>query len=100
MALQKWEEPSTVTALRGFLGFTNYYSAYVKDYAEIVADLQDLLKMDKKMGKKGSKVPVLFKEKQRTAFRTIKERLTEGVSLHTLPPIALSSSVWTPVTGL
>ena len=86
MALQKWEEPKTVTALRGFLGFTNYYSSYVPGYAEIVADLQDLLKVDKKKGKKGSKEPVLFKEKHKKAFETIKNRLTEGLALHTVRP--------------
>ena len=30
LALEKWEAPKTVTALRGFLGFTNYYSSYVQ----------------------------------------------------------------------
>ena len=35
LAIQKWEIPKTVTALRGFLGMTNYYSGYVKGYAAI-----------------------------------------------------------------
>ncbi len=37
MAVEKWEPPKTVTALRGFLGLSNYYAAYMKDYAAIVA---------------------------------------------------------------
>ena len=44
MALEKWEEPKTVTALRGFLGFTNYYSTYVPNYADLAAPLMDKLK--------------------------------------------------------
>ena len=40
-AIEKWERPQTITALRAFLGFTNYYSAYVKDYAFVAARLQE-----------------------------------------------------------
>ena len=36
-ALENWERPRTVTELRGFLGFTNYYSIYIQDYANLVA---------------------------------------------------------------
>ena len=44
MAIEKWEVPKTITELRAFLGFTNYYSTYIRDYAKIVAGLQDKLK--------------------------------------------------------
>ena len=40
-AIEEWEVPRTVTALRAFLGFTNYYSVYIKDYANIVARLME-----------------------------------------------------------
>ena len=86
MALEKWEEPKTVTALRGFLGFTNYYSSYVPGYAELAASLMDLLKVGKKDGKKGSKVPVLFGEEERKAFQAIKDKLQEGLRLRTVNP--------------
>ena len=52
LSLQKWEVPETITALRGFLGFANYYSIYVKNFAQYAAPLQDLLKVDKDIGKK------------------------------------------------
>ena len=39
LSIQKWELPITVTALRGFLGLTNYYSAYVENYAKFAAPL-------------------------------------------------------------
>ena len=47
--------PKTVTALRAFLGFTNYYSCYVRDYAKIVARLMDKLKVPRELGKKGQR---------------------------------------------
>jgi hypothetical protein len=55
MALEKWEEPRTITALRGFLGFTNYYSSYVKEYARYAAPLMELLKVGRGEGKNGTK---------------------------------------------
>ena len=40
-AIEKWELPKTVTALRAFLGFTNYYISYVRDYARVVTRLME-----------------------------------------------------------
>ena len=37
LPIQLWELPDTVTALRGFLGLTNYYSEYVHHYSELAA---------------------------------------------------------------
>ena len=50
--IEKWEVPKTITELRSFLGFTNYYSCYVKDYSEKVAILQEKLKVPREIGKK------------------------------------------------
>jgi hypothetical protein len=86
MALEKWEEPKTVTALRGFLGFTNYYSSYVPGYAELAADLMEKLKVNRGDGKKGSHVPKRFGEKERRAFSNIEQRLTENLKLQTVNP--------------
>jgi hypothetical protein len=36
-AIEKWETPRTISELRAFLGFTNYYNIYIQDYAKIVA---------------------------------------------------------------
>jgi len=86
MALEKWEDPRRVTAVRGFLGLTNYYSAYISGYAEMVAGLMDLLKVGKAEGKKGSKKPIHFTPKHREAFQAIKEKLTSALLLHTVDP--------------
>ena len=55
LAIQKWEVPDTITKLRAFLGFTNYYSRYIREYAKLVAGLQEKLKVSRQEGKKGSR---------------------------------------------
>ena len=39
LAVEKWELPKTITSLRGFLGFANYYSGYIENFAEIVGPI-------------------------------------------------------------
>ena len=71
MAIEKWEVPRTISELRAFLGFTNYYSPYIKDYATIVACLQDKLKVSKAEGKKGSKVRITWTTQDQHAFEQL-----------------------------
>ena len=54
MAIEKWEPPTTVTRLRAFLGFTNYYSGVVEGYAKTMSPLMDCLQVNKKEGEIGS----------------------------------------------
>ena len=71
-AIEKWEVPRTVTALRAFLGFTNYYSCYIKDYANIVARLMEKLKVPRDIGKKGSKAVIGWDDADLEAFERSK----------------------------
>jgi hypothetical protein len=85
-AIEKWEVPKTITALRAFLGFTNYYNTYIHMYAEVAARLQDKLKVPREVGKKGSKQRVEFDEEDLKAFEELKKRLCEGLILQRVNP--------------
>ena len=43
-AIEHWEKPKTVSELRAYLGFCNYYSGYIKMYAEYAAPMTTMLK--------------------------------------------------------
>ena len=45
-AIREWKTPETVTQVRSFLGLTNYYKKFVKDYAKITGSLTTLLHKD------------------------------------------------------
>ena len=86
MAIEKWEVPKTITALRAFLGFTNYYNTYIHMYAEIAARLQDKLKVPRDIGKKGSKQRVELDAQDLEAFEELKSRLCQGLILQRVNP--------------
>ena len=64
-----------VTALRGFLGLTNYFSEYVDHYAEAAAPLMGKLKLNRQDGKKGSKLRLNWTEAEIEAFHQLKSKL-------------------------
>ena len=84
MAIQKWERPSTITALRGFLGLANYYSCYVPLYAQRAAPLMGLLCVGKREGRKGSKKPLSWGPEEIKAFKQLKVALSEGFKVFNL----------------
>ena len=38
-----WPRPKTITDMRSFSGFTNYYHKYIKDYVKIAHPLYELM---------------------------------------------------------
>ena len=43
-SLHHWEKPQTISELRSFMGFCNYYSGYVRMYAELSGPLHNFAK--------------------------------------------------------
>ena len=85
-ALLNSELPRTVTQLRGFLGLANYYSSYVKNYAEFAGPLMAKLQLNRKDGKKGSTKPIVWKESDRQSFEKLKQVLGAHLELFRVDP--------------
>ena len=85
-AIEKWQVPQTISELRAFLGFTNYYNSYIKDYSRIVARLQDKLKVPRAEGKKGSKKRISWDKEDERAFQEIKNVLCSQLVLQRVNP--------------
>ena len=47
-AILDWESPKSVKAVRGFIGFANFYRRFIKKFSLIVSPLIDLTKKDVK----------------------------------------------------
>ena len=73
MAIEKWPRPQTVTQLRSFLGVCNFYHVYIRNYAHLAAPLQDVLKVGKQAGRKGSKVKVNWCTEHDASFQALKD---------------------------
>ena len=86
MAIEKWEPPRTISELRAFLGFTNYYNTYIKEYSKIAAPLQDRLKVRREIGKKGSKHKIGWGEIEQAAFDELKRVLCSELVLQVVNP--------------
>ena len=94
LAIEKWEEPTTITSLRAFLGFTNYYNTYIHMYAEVTARLQEKLKVPREVGKKGSTQRVYFDEEDKKAFGEVKKRLCSALVLQRVSLCVKSGCQW------
>ena len=68
-AIHSWPIPTTVTQVRRFLGLAGFYHRFVKDFSTIAAPLHELTK-------KG--VPFTWAATQKTAFDTLKDKLTHA----------------------
>ena len=69
-------------------GFANYYSSYVRNFADMAAPLMDKLKVGKVLGKKGSRHPIHLSESDLEAFNKLKAALVSGLSLKAVNPDA------------
>ena len=68
------------------MGFCNYYSGYIKMYAEYAAPMTTLLKGNREETKKGSKKALVWNDECDRAFEGMKQALLSAVGLHLMDP--------------
>jgi len=85
-AVQQWRLPPNVSSLRAFLGLCNYYSGYVRMYAEMAAPLLEKLKLPRELTKAGSQHPIVWTEDEKVAFERLKTSLVAELSLLHVDP--------------
>jgi hypothetical protein len=65
----KWPVPTKIKKVQAFLGLTNYYRKFIKDYARITTPLTTLLKKENRFK---------WDKEQQNAFRTLKGQFIEN----------------------
>ena len=86
--LEKWRRPETITELRSFLGFCNWYHEYIEMFAEVAAPLMAMLKVPSGEAKKGSKTKLSWKPEAERAFDLLKRKLLDRLELELIDPDA------------
>ncbi|GBG73094.1 hypothetical protein CBR_g12810 [Chara braunii] len=66
-SIRDWPRPQFVTEMRSFLGITDYYRTFVKNYSTVAAPLTDLTRLD---------TPWEWTDECEAAFRHLKHALT------------------------
>ena len=82
VAVTEWPVPVSVRAVQSYLGFTNFYRRFIKDYASIAAPLYNLTAKD---------CPFNWTPECNHAFQLLKQRLTTAPLLVT-PRTGLAES--------
>ena len=85
-AIEHREKPKTVSELQAYLGFCNYYSGYIKMYAEYAAPMMTMLKGNREETKTGSKKARVWNDESDRAFEGMKQALLSAVGLHLVDP--------------
>jgi hypothetical protein len=65
-AVQEWQPPRNVKAVREFIGFCNFYRHFIKGFSEIAQPLHDLMKKDQ---------PWKWTAVEQHAFETLKQMI-------------------------
>ena len=88
-AIRDWATPQNVIDVRSFLGFTNYYRRFIRNYSDIVGPLTDLTKKD---------MVWQWGPFQRNAFEAIKEAFCQAPIL-IFPDPKLQYTIVTDASG-
>jgi hypothetical protein len=66
-AVRDWPQPTNVKEVRGFLGFTNFYRRFIKEYSKIATPLTNLTK--------GKEKAIQWDDLTESAFQQIKRAI-------------------------
>jgi hypothetical protein len=68
-AVKEWKTPKTITDVRHYLGFVNYYRRFIRSFAHVASPLTALTQKGK---------PFIWTNQCEEAFQTLKTKLTEA----------------------
>ena len=97
-SLHHWEKTQTISEFRSFMGFGNYYSAYVWMYTELSGPLHKMLQVGKFDGRKGRKKKLAWTPEAEDAFSRLKERHLGHLGLFLVDPDK-GFVLWTDASG-
>ena len=90
-AIESMPAPTDKTGVKAFIGLAGYYRRFVKNFADVVAPLQALLKSD---------VPFMWGEDQAASMRAVKEALCAHPVLLTHPDFDRPFVLMTDASGI
>ena len=79
--VKDWPQPTTVTQLRSFLGFTGFFRKFIRQYSVVASPLFAYLKGTSTKGKARTRIKhagISLDEQAVSAFQTLKAKLTQG----------------------
>ena len=80
------KKPQTISEIRSFMGFCNYYSGYVRMYEDLSRPLHKMQQVGKSDGRKGSKNKLAWTTEAEEAFDKLRERLLGQLGLVLVVP--------------
>ena len=75
-----------MSELRAYMGFCNYYSGYIKIYAEYADSITAMLKDNREETKMGSKKALVWYEESERALEGMQQVPLSAVGLHPVHP--------------
>src|SRR6201996_9105894 len=70
--VKDWPKPKMLTEVRSFMQFCNFYRTLIPNFADITVPFNELAKKN---------APFVWTERQEQAFKTLKDRVINGVTL-------------------
>ena len=77
-AVTEWPRPTTVTEVRSFLGFVNYYRRFIPNFSKVAKPLNTLLQNLEGTSNQKKKFKVNWGPEQKEAFETLQRLCTEA----------------------